>query len=326
MNVHSHALLVTSVTIASLIGPAHAEESCTGLRQLASAAMETLPDGTVYVPVLIKDRSLNFLLETESFGSVISATSAATLTLPQEHIAASNLQMYGDRLQEFATTDAFRLGGMAGKVGFAVAPDSDFKSGISGIFAADFLRHFDVEFDFAKSRVNLFSPDHCEGGVVYWTQSGGTRVPMKLTPFGQIRVDAALEGEPISTEIATGLAKSTMQIAEDETKFGQQNDWKVINGRGTHYNARTVYEHTFKSLNFGGIEVNNVNLTINSGGTPYFGAGLYLGMDILRQLHLYAAYKERNLYASAATAGAAPLAQAMPHQPAPSTPPAPTAR
>jgi len=308
MNVQSHGLLATGIIIVSLIGPVEAEEACTGLRQLTSAVMETLPDGTVYVPALIKDRPLNFLLETESFGSVISATSAATLALPQEHIAASNLQMYGDRLQEFATTDAFKLGGLAGKVGFAVAPDSDFKAGMSGIFAADFLRHFDVEFDFAKSRVNLFSPDHCEGGVVYWTQSGGTRVPMKLTPFGQIRVDAELDGEPIPTEIATGLAKTTMQIAADETKFGQQNDWKVISGGGSHHNAQTVYEHTFKSLTLGGIEVYNVNLPINSGGTPYPGARLYLGMDILRQLHLYAAYKERNLYASAASAGAAPLA------------------
>jgi predicted aspartyl protease len=83
---------------------------------------------------------------------------------------------------------------------------------------------------------------------------------------------------------------------------------------GEYHGSPVLYEHVFKTLTVGGIEVDNVDLMIQSGARPYVGAQLALGMDILRQLHLYVAYKERNLYASAANA-AAPLAQATQQSP-----------
>ncbi|HEX9159365.1 MAG TPA: hypothetical protein VF835_03980, partial [Rhizomicrobium sp.] len=64
-------------------------------------------------------------------------------------------------------------------------------------------------------------------------------------------------------------------------------------------------------------------LTVFSGSPPYLGARLYLGMDVLRQLHLYIAYKERNLYVSAASAGSSQSAQQS-SAPAP-LPPSPSA-
>ncbi len=40
--------------------------------------------------------------------------------------------------------------------------------------------NYDVDFDFAVGKFNLFSKDHCDGQVVYWTRS-----PVAVVPFSQ---------------------------------------------------------------------------------------------------------------------------------------------
>src|SRR5690348_13962042 len=154
----------TAALLSMAIGSAHADESCGSLKQVASAALGTMPNGLDYAPAIIANRSLNFLLRTESRASYIGAATAVDLALPRDRITDWTVHLNADRLHEFATANAMNFGGLTGKVRFAVAPESDFAPGLSGVLGADFLRNFDVDFDFAKARINLFSPDHCEGG------------------------------------------------------------------------------------------------------------------------------------------------------------------
>lgn len=308
-----------------MTGKSSAEEACPPLKEIASLPVETLPPGQVYTTLTIKSQPVNFLLDTRVEQSLIGASTAAMLDLPREAINQVTRLKFcidaGNCIHEFATTDALKLGVLTAKVRFGVAPDSIFASGVPAMLGADVLHNFDVEFDFMKSRVNLFSPDHCEGGVVYWTQSGASRIPLKVNSYGEEAIPAELDGESVDAEIATGFPKSELEMAEGETKFGMPDkDWKLVTAGDVHGRSTIKYEHVFKSMTLGGIQVNNVDLTIYTGPTPdYLGARLYLGLDILRQLHLYMAPKERNLYLSAADAVTPPLQQ--PQQPPPSTPP-----
>ncbi|MGH6876333.1 MAG: hypothetical protein ACREHV_03030 [Rhizomicrobium sp.] len=303
MNMLLRASLAVALVLSTAVDRVDAESSCGSLKQIASVATETAPDGRVSVPVAIGTQSLNFMLETQEPESLIRASSASALALPREPILAWYVYD-GVRLEELAVVDGMKFGDLTANFKLAVAPDSGFEPGISGILADDFLRAFDVDFDFAKSRVNLFSPDHCQGGVVYWTKDGASRIPMELSDWGEITVDAELDGKSVRAEIATGLAKSYLLMATGNTKFGEPDkDWKLVKAGEYHNKERSaaVYEHVFKSLTFGGIEVDNADVTIRAGG-DVLGARLFLGMDILRQIHLYIAYKERNLYVSAASA------------------------
>ncbi len=40
---------------------------------------------------------------------------------------------------------------------------------VVGVIGTDLLGKFDVDLDIAHKKLNLFSPDHCKGQVVYWT-------------------------------------------------------------------------------------------------------------------------------------------------------------
>ena len=325
MNALLRASLAATSLLSVVLDPAYAEEPCGALRQIASVPVETLPTGLVDATMVIEHQALKFLLDTRVTQSLISAQAAAALALPREPMnRITRLKFCMDRvtcLQEFATADAMNFGELAAKVRFGVAP-GDLSLGVPGLLGADFLRNFDVEFDFAKSRVNLFSPNHCQGGVVYWTRSGASRIPMEVSQWGEIGVDAELDGKSIKAELASGFPKSHLDIAQGETKYGiPDRDWKMISPGGYNSNSWATCQHVFRSLTIGEIQVANVDLAIESGGErPYLGARLFLGMDILRQLHLYIAYKERNLYVSAATATA--TAAPPPQQPTPSTSPA----
>src|SRR6202044_3825356 len=69
---------------------------------------------------------------------------------------------------------------------FIIAPSiSDEGGNVAGVIGYDILKHFDLDFDFGSDQLNLFSPDHCEGKVVYWSPTY-TDAPVAVTPGGSI--------------------------------------------------------------------------------------------------------------------------------------------
>ena len=97
-----------------------------------------------------------------------------------------------------------------------------------------------------------------------------------------------------------------------------------------------VYSHRFKTLALEGISISNPNLTLMpdlmrgklynprnklegdmriSNSVIETGLGdMILGMDILRHLHMYIAYKEQKLYITLASGGVAPTTTSPPDQ------------
>ena len=66
--------------------------------------------------------------------------------------------------------------------------------------------------------------------------------------------------------------------------------------------TETDYEHTFKSLSLEGLAIGNPTIKVKAVDRVILKPMLYIGMDVLRRLHLYLAYKESNLYATSASA------------------------
>jgi hypothetical protein len=269
--------------------------------------MGTLSDGVVYIPVGIGGHQLNFSVATNEQFSWINMSSASGLSLPREPITAYGLAVESTRLHDYAIADPIKLGNVSGRMRLVVVPDNYATSDVSGELSSDFLKNYDVEFDFAKNRFNLYLPDHCEGGVVYWTRDAASRVPAQISAWGVVSFDAELDGKSVRAMLATGSRESTLLVSENEAKFGDQaSEWKLIKSephvpewRNGHV---TTYEHVFNSLSLEGIAVANPGITIKSIGWLTVKPQLYIGMDIVRQLHLYIAYKEGNLYVSAAGA------------------------
>jgi predicted aspartyl protease len=100
---------------------------------------------------------------------------------------------------------------------------------------------------------------------------------------------ATLDTGSMDSVMSLKLAKS-LGIAEDSPNL------KVRRISGSRNQFRT-YNYPFKELDMDGIAVTNPHITVMSDAMlPGMADDMILGMGILRQLHLYIAYKEEKLY------------------------------
>jgi hypothetical protein len=291
----------------SFTNPAKAGDSCPSLRQIASVEISTGPFGDVSVPIAISGHQTHFGIVTQERFSAIKSSSAAGLAMPLEPIKAYQLGIEDTRLHNYAVANPMKLGELADTVRFVVLPDNDIASGVSGFLSTDFLKNYDIEFDFAQGRLNIFSQDHCTGGVVYWTHDVAARIPMDVDAWGRIKISAELDGKPIEASLGTGYTESQLYIWQNETMFADQmSQWRVIdNNSGApvgYKRTDTTYEHTFKSLSLEGLAIGNPTIKIESIERLLLKPHLYIGMDVLRRLHLYLAYREGSLYVTSASA------------------------
>ena len=119
-----------------------------------------------------------------------------------------------------------------------------------------------------------------------------------------IRLPVVIDGKEIMAIVDTGAVSSIMSMHAASLLGVTENspDLKLKASEGFRAKNR-IYSYPFKTLEMGGITVKNPHITIASNefmGT--FRSDMILGMGILRQLHLYIAYKEDKFYITPAGA------------------------
>jgi len=160
--------------------------------------------------------------------------------------------------------------------------------------------------------------------VVYWPASRVAVVPVAISG-GHIVFPVKLDGQRLNALLDTGASISMLNLDIATRQFRLTPSAANTPAAGSLFNPQKaqIYTHTFKSLSLEGVTVANpklrllpdlVRLKLRSSPVPWEGgtriassspnaglSDLILGMDILRHLHLYIAYKERRLYLTAAS-------------------------
>lgn len=283
-------------------------QPCT-LQLAAALPMTTGPDGRVTVPASVNNRPVRFLVDTGGTYATIDSSIADELQLPRARaptqILAGNVAM-----NEMAIVDTLQLGQQRAR-GFSliVMPTQTLTPNDDGLVGGSVLSHYDVEFDFAHAKVNLFSQDHCPGAVVYWTKSNYAAVPMQIDKEWHITVPVTVNGKQMTAIVDSGAADSVMSLETARDLFGidaKDPAMKVVGSAAINGVARTqIYRYPFSTLTLEGVTVNNPEIDLVSRASffrNYSGPQLVLGVGILRQLHVYIAYKEQVLYATPAEA------------------------
>jgi hypothetical protein len=189
------------------------------------------------------------------------------------------------------------------------------------MLTTDILRQYDVEVDFAGRQINFLTPAKCSDPdqIVFWPHGAVGEVPMEVVS-GRIVVPVTIEGHAVNAVIDTTSARSVMRRDVAELTLGLKPgapdtmpDGETRDGMG-----QPVYVHTFPRIVFaGGVTAVNVPAFIQTNGmlrdadgAPMRGsnavmgaariADFTLGMDVLRQLHLYAVFGHKTLYVTAA--------------------------
>lgn len=307
-----------------LAGPAAAAPpaNCT-LKEVGSLAMETNDPGRAIVTLAIAGKPERFEVDTGGAFTSVFQDVAERLGLKPRSIS-QQLEIYdvnGDRSRQYVDLPKLTIGTMNGdNIPVVVRtrnPNDDPR--LAGILAPDILSKFDVDLDFAAHKLNLFSQDHCEGQVVYW--SGSFAQAEFDLRNGHIVLSMSLDGKDVTATLDTGSRLSHLYDAVARNKFGlDENALEPI--PGVPPGSLEKFQHRFKSLSIGGLAIGNPLVYIlpdlaersfeqnhldKEQIDPQYAVHLnttdmLLGMDVLSKLHLYIAYKERKIYLTAAGA------------------------
>ena len=307
---------------------------CAPLAMVTSVDMHIGGDGRVYVPVKINDVRKSMLVDTGGFFTEITPDTVGELNLDTRHTGLAIVGVGGDTTS-LAANAPFQLGNLkASSLDFMVMPDNqllaDDVADAAGLLAPSFMRSYDVEFDFAAKKFSLLSQDHCEGKVVYWPASAGAIaiVPIRINSDGHIELQVELDGRKLTAILDTGATNTVLNLDVAQDSFGVHPGDATTpeTGHLTGSNVAKTYTHRFKRLALEGVSVGNPTLDLLpdlvrtrmhdprdtvSGDTRLRSTtqkttldDMILGMDILRRLHLYIAYREKKLYVTPAAAPA----------------------
>lgn len=321
-----HGTRVILFTLTALfIGTAGAAMAadCSTLQQLASIPLTSNGDAML-VPVSINEQPRFLLLDTGGSITQLTAATAQDLDLP---VMNSDIQLFdidgheshlGTRVRHFA------IGNLnARNISFPLNPAPSFGDKIAGLLSLDLFTAYDVDVDFANARMGYFSQDHCPGKVVYWDEDALTIIPMTLHDH-HITIPVTLDGQKMDAIIDTGSNHTIMSLQTARHFFNLSPDAPGLDISGTLGDNpdRKTYAKKFGILSFGGVSVSNLDVTlvpdiVGKGADHTFESEtlnrasdnihlpqLVIGMNVLKHLHIYFAFKEKNIYITPASAGA----------------------
>ena len=282
---------------AALSTAAIADSKCE-LKLVDSLALETESSGAVTIPVMIDNRPARLLIDTGAPFSILDTSFARTLGHEPSFFQPGTFfgMVGGYKLRQSVAVDSLSVGRLKAMTSSAM-----------GTLGSNVLAAYDVELDFAAQKMNMFTQDHCPGQVVYWTNDAYAQVPMTLNRDQHITIPVTLDGKNVTAIVDTGAYRSymTLDIASDLFGFDENSPGlkKVGDTKLNNVAAATLYRYPFQSLTFQDVAVRNPDIEISKEGKSTPGMPqLVVGLGILRQLHMYVAYRERMLYLTPAAA------------------------
>jgi hypothetical protein len=278
------------------------------------------PDGRIAIAVGVGGGEHRMLVavseaHSELFQPFVSAVDFHQSNLPSHK---SFRRMSGPAVG-YAHVDTMMLGTASGSAGEVLvtrgpyAPDT----GVVGVLGADILANFDVELDFKAHRMNLFASNPCDGHQAYWSTHASS-LPMGADD-GTVSLAMTLDGRPVKVDLDTLVVPMRMPFDVAKDDFALDRTSPGVTPLAETDDRLPAYHYTFGSLNAGDININKPVIVIF--GNPdamrcngqrhhrpmevsglvkwarcYTGGDLALGIQQLRTMHLYFAYKARKLY------------------------------
>jgi predicted aspartyl protease len=316
-----HSLLLAALLLSA--APAVAGAACGPLKIMTS--LDVKPDGAgrPMITAMINDKPVALLVDTGGGLSSLTKRAVRELNLPtsESRIRLTNIAGSSENLE--ARLPSIVLGSLRleGPYFMVLPGPEDGGSEIGtfgGLLGSEMLRNVDFDFDFAANKVNLISQDHCTGNVVYWPASTVAIVPFTFSAQGHITFRMELDGRRVNAMLDTGASNTVLNLDIARRTFRVDVNASDVEKVGEIGKSQTgVYRRRFKTIAFEGVTVANPIITMYPdlmGGAgpaqPQTGSlirdargglpDVILGMNVLSEMHVYIASKERKLYMTAA--------------------------
>lgn len=284
-----------------------ADEQKCQLLQAARLDMSTDLTGRVNVPMTVGNQTVNMLIDTGGFVSTLTQYAVERMELHPQSAFRPLARYYGGEIvnQYVIAHDVMLANLRADKFTFFVMSNDRDLPDIGGTLAPDILRAYDVDFDFANSTFSLFSKEHCEGKVVYWTHGLYGRVAFHIDNSGHMVVPVMLDGKEVRAGIDTGAADTVASFDRITSNFDLDEKSPGMALIPNRASERPRYRYPFKTLTFDDVTVTNPDITLIPDAQSKMSASditIILGMNVIRRLHMYIAYGEQYIYVTPATA------------------------
>ena len=313
-------VLLAAGTLLAGTGAARAQDTCGPPGQINSVQMTRLSSTVDLVPLTIAGVRKNFLFDTAGTYTAIRASVAQSLKLAIHQSAYRGIvDMMGQRSFQVATLPHFELGRMQrDNVTVMIATEMDglAMEGADGIYALDLAGAADMDVDFGTDMLSFYAPDHCPGPPSDWKMPARAVLPLTLKD-NRITVPVTLDGQDYNAIVDTGSENASLQISAADL----QRLYGLTPGSDDTPEGRPVngiikaYHHNFKSLALGDVRIANPRLTIIPAPQGPATGSVIIGMNVLRKLHIYMAFKEGKMYISPASAPAAAPVSTTPASP-----------
>lgn len=299
------------------------------LKKMATFDIAKAKSGAVTIPVTLNGTPENMYLYLGGAHSELGADAAVALALNPQRIenGATGYTNSGKAIDHYVMISDL----MMGQVGihhseFVIVPPENREDNVAGAIGPDVLHNFDVDLDFGAGKINLFSPDHCPGKVVYWT-ADYVAIPLKVAAGGRMYVPIELDGHGLLALLDVTSRFSALNAKTAALVYGiDEKSPGIERISDAKPDDPVQYRYRFKSLSLNGVEVKNPPVLLFSdtgevelkrhanrmdldsatvGATELDVPRFAIGLDVLTKLHVYMANGEKTLYLSAAGAGLA---------------------
>jgi hypothetical protein len=319
LNARSRLVVIAttfSLSVSTMAGGNASAQECKPLNYLGAISIAITSNSGIEAATLLNDVPTSMvLLGGES--SYLTHDTVAKLGL---HELPSRVKTYfsdGEVSDTYVNVPKFSVGPVGGGMLFQVygrAPDGRDRLSLN-TFAL-----YDIDLDFFSGRLNLFSSDHCEGKAAYFSTSAITAIPYE---GDNLEIPIVLDGQATKAYLLNGGAETIMSLAEATKLFGLTAASPGM--EPFHQGVTEGYRYRFSTLSFGGVTVRNTVVAIFPGKLKnmfkekptgsLITAGPFealpirmgIGLNLLRQLHIYVAKKERKLYIAPGDGAAAKL-------------------
>ncbi|WP_145749320.1 retropepsin-like aspartic protease [Nitrospirillum amazonense] len=296
------------------------------------------------IPGEINGTPVKFLIDTGANDSFILQGAAKRLDLPKGRLRG---YAYGvDGKSEINDTIIKTLtlnGGSASDVPMTIAGQGNNLGhpDVVGVLGERFFSHYDVELDFAHSRIVLYTPHNCaDANLKTWEGDYSVVAIRRMTSFlPQVILDLQINGAPIQALLDTGAYYSvlTMDAAKRLGVTPDSPEARPV-GAANGVNGKQVstWIGAFDSFSLGDETIRHPKMRFGNlrGGYESFnardamteaGMQMLLGADFLRSHHVLIAHSQHRLYFSYVggpvfqtdappPAATAPVAPAAEHQ------------
>ena len=249
------------------------------------------------------DQKVALMLDTGAALSVVTpgAVERFGLTFDADHVVLLT-GIGGTTRSAYASIHSLELGhGHAFNFDLPIAADllpDDRGLPLLGLFGADFMSNYDVDFDLPHHHFGMYTLTDC-GDAIQPVQSPYFTVPFRLDGTA-IKVEIQLNGVPVEAQLDSGASRTYVTRA-DASRAGVTPEMLAADTtrdfNGVDASPVQGHLHHFASLELGAERLRNFPLAV----APSADGDTLLGDDFFRLNRIWISYSRRMLFIQPAT-------------------------